>query len=283
MNNTTIILDIETIPASDPDIRDYIAKTVKHPGTIKLPASIEKWNENERPAAIDDAVSKTGLDGAFGQVCCIGYDLLNDGNPNAIYGLDESQLLCDFNEALDSIPHNLWSAIVIVGHNVSAFDLRFLFQRYIVNGIKPHPIINVAASAKTWDNQVYDTMTKFAGYGNRISLDKLCMALGVPTPKGDMDGSMVGQYVADGRIDEVADYCKKDVAATRAVYRRMTFSTPIDQPETTEMQPEENTPESAPALEPLAQAATETVAFTPPTQADFDDGVVESAAQEQYD
>ena len=48
------------------------------------------------------------------------------------------------------------------------------------------------------------------------------------------------------------------------------------QPETTEMQPEENTPEPDPALEPLAQAATETVAFTPPTQADFDSGVVDA-------
>ncbi len=222
--NTTIILDIETIPASDPAIRDYIAKTVKHPGTIKLPSSIEKWNENERPAAIEEAVSKTGLDGAFGQVCCIGYDLLNDGNPETIYGLDEATVLDCFNDALNSIPPSMWSAVVIVGHNVSAFDLRFLLQRYIVNGIKPHPIINSAANAKAWDDKVYDTMTKFAGFGNRISLEKLCTALGVPTPKDCMDGSMVGKYVADGRIEEVAAYCKKDVAATRAVYRLMTFA-----------------------------------------------------------
>lgn len=38
-----------------------------------------------------------------------------------------------------------------------------------------------------------------------------------------MDGSMVGKYVADGRIKEVEAYCKKDVIATREAYKRMTF------------------------------------------------------------
>ncbi len=222
--NTTIFLDIETIPASHPDIRAFIAKTVKHPGTITKPESIIAWNADKKKDAIDEAVSKTGLDGAFGQVCVIGYDLWNDGHPEALSGMDESELLADFNEELNRIPANMWSAVVIVGHNVASFDLRFLLQRYMVNDVQPHPIINAAAQAKAWDDRVYDTMTKFAGFGNRISLDKLCMALGVPSPKGDMDGSMVGQYVADGRIAEVVAYCLRDVEATRAVYRRMTFA-----------------------------------------------------------
>ncbi len=222
--NNILTLDIETIPASSQGIADFIASTIKPPGTIKLPASIAKWNLDSKQEAIDEAVSKTGLDGAFGAVCCIGYDLHNDGNPNTVYGLDEAELLCDLNNVLNSIPPAMWSAMVIVGHNVAAFDLRFLLQRYMVNGIRPHAIINRAAQAKSWDDCVYDTMTKFAGHGNRISLDKLCMALGVTSPKGDMDGSMVGQAVADGKIFEVSEYCKRDVVATRAVYRRMTFA-----------------------------------------------------------
>jgi predicted PolB exonuclease-like 3'-5' exonuclease len=97
-------------------------------------------------------------------------------------------------------------------------------QRYIVNGIKPHALIRRAAEAKPWESEkVFDTMIQFAGVGNRISLDKLCLALSVPSPKGDMDGSMVSKAVADGRINEVAQYCKKDVEATREVFKRMTF------------------------------------------------------------
>jgi hypothetical protein len=224
MINTTITLDLETIGTQRQDVRDYIASTIKPPGTIKLPASIEKWNKESKEEAVEEAIAKTGLDGAFGQIVCIGYDLTGSDDPSVIYGLDERVLLTQFSDALNTIPQSMFSAMTICGHNVVGFDIRFLWQRYIVNGIKPHPIINVAVNAKAWDSKVYDTMTQFAGYGKTISLDKLCLALGVPSPKGDMDGSMVSQYVADGRIEEVAAYCCKDVAATRAVYQRMTFA-----------------------------------------------------------
>lgn len=222
--NTTLYLDLETIPTQRQDLRDYIAATIKPPATIKLPASIAKWHAESKAEAVEDAVSKTGLDGAFGQVCCIGYDLRDDGNPDVIYGLDEADVLNRFNVALGEIVPAMHSACTIVGHNVLSFDLRFLVQRCIVNGIKPHPIIAVAANAKAWDNKVYDTMLNWnPDRDKRISLDKLCTALGVPSPKGEIDGSMVGQYVADGRIAEVADYCRNDIMATRLVYKRMTF------------------------------------------------------------
>lgn len=218
-----IILDIETIATQRDDVIDYIAASVKPPSTYKKPESIAEWHKEQGPAAIAEAVAKTGLDGAFGQVCVIGYDLHDTGEPDAVYGLDERDVLTQFNAALDSIPRAMHNATTVVGHNVSGFDLRFLWQRYVVNGIRPHAIINAAAQAKSWDVKIYDTMTQFAGYGNRISLDKLCLSLSIQSPKGGMDGSMVNQAVKDGRLLEVVEYCKRDVKATREVYRRMTF------------------------------------------------------------
>lgn len=220
-----ITLDIETIGAQRQDLRDYIAKSVTHPGNISKAETIAKWNEESRPAAIEEAIAKTSFDGAFGQVVCIGYHIEGEFTPATIWGIDEEAVVLNaFNNVLDSIPRNDWFMTCIVGHNVASFDLRFLMQRYIVNGIKPHFILSRCAAAKPWESdKVYDTMVQFAGVGNRISLDKLCMALGVPTSKGDMDGSMVGQAVAEGRIAEVAAYCEKDVMATKAVFERMTF------------------------------------------------------------
>lgn len=219
-----LYLDIETIPSNSEAIRAYIAATVKPPATYKKPESIAEWYKEQAPAAIDEAMSKTGLDGAFGHVCVIGYQF-EDNVPQVVYGLDEAEVLTRFNTMLDNdIPRAMHSAVKVVGHNVLSFDLRFLVQRHMVNGIPPHPVINVAVNSKAWDNKAYDTMTQFAGYGNRISLDKLCLALGIESPKGEIDGSMVAKYVADGRIDEVAAYCMRDVAATKAVYQRMTFS-----------------------------------------------------------
>lgn len=221
---TTIILDIETIGAQRQDIRDYIAKSVKPPKTMSKAETIAKWEAESKSGAIEEAVAKTSFDGAFGQVVCIGHQIDDAACPSTIYGLDEPVLLDKFNSALEQVPHNEWFTTCIVGHNVASFDLRFLMQRYIVNGIKPHVILQRAAQAKPWESEkVFDTMVQFAGIKDSISLDKLCFALGVPTPKDGMDGSMVGQAVADGRIEEVSRYCLRDVAATKLVYERMTF------------------------------------------------------------
>jgi len=223
--NTIIFLDIETIPTQRQDVRDYIASTVTHPGNIKKAESIAAWNENEKPAAVEEAVGKTSFDGAFGQVVCIGFDLSDNGEPATVFGLDEAALLRNFNNALAEIldPSDMFTT-TIVGHNVSAFDLRFLVQRYMVNGIRPHPVIARAAQAKPWESdKVYDTMIQFAGVGNRISLDKLCMALGLPGKDG-VTGADVWPMVQAGKLQEVADYCASDVRKTRAVFRRMTFA-----------------------------------------------------------
>lgn len=222
--NNHLFIDIETIPAQRKDICDYVAASVKPPATMKLEATINKWNEESRPEAIQEAIYKTGLDGAFGQVCCIGVE--GFGNTAVFFGLDEKANLKNFNQWLsDTVHHSDEMQTTIVGHNVAAFDLRFLLQRYIVNGIRPHMIIHRAAQAKPWEQEkVYDTMIQFAGVGSRISLEKLCLALSIDSPKSEIDGSKVWEYVQAGKIDEVAEYCMRDVAATRAVFERMTFA-----------------------------------------------------------
>jgi len=218
-----ITLDIETIPTQRDDIKEYVSSKVTHPGNISKAETIAKWNEESRPAAVQEAIDKTGLDGAFGQVVCIGV-AFGDAEPMVFCGPDESAILQDFNLALASqvTPNHILQAC-IVGHNVSAFDLRFLLQRSIVNKTKPHPIIARSAQAKPWESdKVYDTMTQFAGHGNRISLDKLCLALGLPG-KGDVSGKDVWPMIQAGKYKEVAEYCMDDVRKTRTVYKRMTF------------------------------------------------------------
>ena len=238
-----ITLDIETIPTQRTDVRGYFAKTVgkdtaeklaniKAPANYKDVEKIEDYIEAAKSAlltgeesAINEAVNKTSFDGAFGQVVCIGYQLDEYSEPETIHGLDEPDVLGRFNDMLNEKikPSDVLSAS-IVGHNVTNFDLRFLMQRYIVNGIRPHALIVRAAQAKPWESEkVFDTMTQFAGVGNRISLDKLCMALGIEG-KGDITGADVWPMVQADKQDEVAMYCKHDVQITRNVFKRMTFA-----------------------------------------------------------
>lgn len=219
-----LYLDIETIPTQRQDVREYIAAGVTHPGNISKAETIAKWNEENRPAAIEEAVQKTGLDGAFGQICVIGWAFGDDPVKTLHDATDEAEILQAFCDALSYIPAKEIFQTSVIGHNVSSFDLRFLMQRFIVNGIMPPSVIERSAQAKPWEtDKVFDTMVQWSGVGNRVSLDKLCLALSIESPKGDLDGSKVGQYVKDGRIAEVVDYCKDDVEAVRKVYQRMTF------------------------------------------------------------
>lgn len=220
-----LYLDIETLPTDRFDVREYIAKSVTHPGNISKPETIAKWNEEQRPAAIEEAVSKTGLDGAFGRVCVIGW-AYNDGEVQTFSNVkNEAALLGIFADEMKSIESDLFD-VCVIGQNVSAFDLRFLVQRFIVNGIRAPKVIARAAQAKPWETEkVFDTMVQWAGVGGRVSLDKLCLALSIPSPKtDDLDGSKVAEYVAAGRIQEVSEYCARDVEAVRAIHRRMTFA-----------------------------------------------------------
>lgn len=219
-----LYLDIETVPTDRADVREYIAATVKPPATMSKAETIAKWMTESKPEAVEEAIAKTGLDGSFGRVCVIGWAWGDDAAHSEYSENDERELLKHFAKCMNLRPPTTHYETTVIGHNVSAFDLRFLTQRFIVNGIKPPLVIQRAAQAKPWEaEKVFDTMVQWAGVGNRISLDKLCLALGIPSPKGEMDGSMVAEYVADGRIGDVAAYCIRDVEAARAVYRRMTF------------------------------------------------------------
>lgn len=247
-----LYLDIETIPAQRPDVLEEITSNrfdklqadiaaVKPPGNYKKEDTIVAWWNDEAPKIIDSMKAthtgeceaeyrKTGLDGAFGQVCVIGF-ALDDKAPQTVWSADwaqagtEREVLEDFYCTLtDLIPLSAERAMCVVGHNVANFDLRFLVQRSIVNGVQPHRVIASAAQAKPWESErCFDTMVQWAGVGRSVSLDKLCRALLIPTPKGDITGATVWDAVQAGRIAEVAEYCKRDVIATREVHRRLTF------------------------------------------------------------
>lgn len=237
---TPIYLDIETIPGQHPSVRaalqleaDADKATIKAPANYKDADKIADYilqKQQEIDAGVEDRYRKTSFDGALGQIVAISV-AAGDEAPLAIYADDwansEASLLRQLNAFVACVyaddPHVL---PVFVGHNVVAFDLRFLFQRFVLNGIQPHPAIPF--HARPWDDKVFDTMTAWAGVGNRVSLDKLCRVFCIPT-KGteigdEIDGSKVWEFVQAGRIADVATYCSGDVERVRKIHRRMTFT-----------------------------------------------------------
>jgi hypothetical protein len=108
--------------------------------------------------------------------------------------------------------------VTIVGHNVIAFDIRFIWQRAIVLGVRVPSWF--PRDPAPWSGVVFDTMTAFAGARGTIGMDRLSRALGFPG-KGDVDGSMVAGMWAAGKYEEIAAYCRSDIERTREIHRRM--------------------------------------------------------------
>ncbi len=55
----------------------------------------------------------------------------------------------------------------------------------------------------------------------RFSLDYWCRRFDVESPKGKIDGSQVARAYREGRIEDIGEYCLRDVRATAALFRRM--------------------------------------------------------------
>lgn len=240
MNRIPFFIDIETIPGQHESVIAALKAdaaiqkaAIKAPGNYKDQEKINAYIEEkiaEIDAGIDAQHRKTSFDGAYGQIVSASIAIGDDAPINLYednWKSAEPKILTDlFAIIKDHYDPTTGMSPVFVGHNIVGFDLRFIYHRSILLGIKPPSVIPF--HAKPWGDEVFDTMTQWAGVGKMVSLDKLCRILGVAT-KGseigdEIDGSKVYDFVLSGRIADVATYCGGDVDRCREVYRRMTFT-----------------------------------------------------------
>ena len=221
-----IYIDIEAIPTQRQDFIADIAATIEHPKTMSKPETIAAWHENKKPAAIAEAVGKTVFDGGMGEIVTFGF-AFDEGEPSAIYrddNMSEAQLLDGINEmfAAKLFKNKSYIRPTWIGHNICGYDLRFLWKRFVVNGIRPEA--KIPYNSKPWGDCVFDTMYEWAGpSGNdKKSLDFVCRALGL-SGKDGFDGSMVYDAWKNKEFERISEYCKDDVSKVREIHKRLTF------------------------------------------------------------
>ena len=186
--------------------------------TVPTDKSLEENGLLEAQMQLDEAelIKKLSLSAATAKIICLCYaiDPPGDSTVNVLEG-EESEIIKTFWKLAAEC--NLF-----VGHNILDFDLRFLYQRSIIHGIKPSREIPFT---RFRNNPIYDTMHEWSKWGREhVSLDSLSKALGIPSPKENLDGSKVYPYYRAGRLPEIIEYCKRDVDSVRSVYRRLTFA-----------------------------------------------------------
>lgn len=222
---TDIFLDIETVPSQRPEVKEWIAETISHPKQMKKAETIERWEQEDKPDAIEKTWRDTSFDGGFGEIISIGYAFNDMPEKCLIRKLEESEknLSETFFKIIDEQTHFKHN-YRFIGHDILRFDLRFIFQRCLVLGIKPTLILPYLDAKDP--NKVFDTGRFWCGYFNKndyVKLDKLCRIFGIKSSKeGGMDGSKVWDLVRDGEYEKVAEYNKKDIRATRELFYKMT-------------------------------------------------------------
>lgn len=116
---------------------------------------------------------------------------------------------------------------VLVGHRIKSFDIPYLITRMLANDLKI-PAVLQQNGRKPWEKNVIDTYDAWKGgeyqTTQAASLVAICMVLGIPTPKDDIDGSQVADVFFGPdpfRVDRICKYCENDTQATAQIFNQM--------------------------------------------------------------
>ena len=198
-----MFFDVETVSnqASFNSLSESMQKLWQHKHQFLRNTEEDKFEESYQ--------NNAAIYAEFGKVVCISCCFLDNGKLRikSFYGDDEKLLLFDFGEMMKA------GTFTLCGHNIKEFDIPYICRRMLVNNLEIPDAINIAGK-KPWEVDFVDTLTlwKFGDYKAYTSLNLLATIFNIPTPKDDIDGSMVGQvYWQEKDLDRIVTYCQKDV------------------------------------------------------------------------
>lgn len=219
--NHILFLDIETVP----QFSSYQQMPDEWRGLWDLKsASLSRYHEGQTNESL---YPRAGIYAEFGKIICISCGVMQGKSGDrklllkSFAGDDEKDLLSRFIDML-----NKWTPgdpKQLCAHNGKEFDFPYLCRRMVINELSIPAILNVSGK-KPWEVNHLDTMElwKFGDFKNYTSLNLLAHALGIPTPKDDIDGSMVWQvYWEEKNLQRIVNYCQKDVITVAQILLRL--------------------------------------------------------------
>jgi len=213
-----LFLDIETVPEfrnhSEMDDEKKILWEEKSKYQRKDEFTPEEFYE------------RAGIWSEFGKIICISVGFFNFRNGVRNFRLtsfkgEEEKLLKEFTALLEEYffqPNQLLCA-----HNGKEFDFPYIARRMLIHNMRLPSKLNLFGK-KPWEVPHLDTLElwKFGDFKHYTSLKLLTHVLGIPSPKEDIDGSMVREvYYEKGELDKIVEYCERDVLAIAQVILRL--------------------------------------------------------------
>ena len=211
-----LFIDIETVPQSG----DWNSLTETDQNLWDKKTKIQR---KEDFTAEEFYKERGGIMAEFGKIICISVGILEKNEKlmiKSFSGDDEKKLLEEFGEIFN---RPKLRDVILCAHNGKEFDFPWIARRFLINGMQPPQPFQLFGK-KPWEILHLDTLElwKFGDYKSFVSLELLANVFGIPTPKDDIDGSMVASiYYIEKDLPRIVKYCEKDVLTLANVFRRM--------------------------------------------------------------
>ncbi|MEL6916534.1 MAG: 3'-5' exonuclease [Bacteroidota bacterium] len=213
-----LFLDIETVPERESFNELDESKQ-------ELWEQKSKYQRKEEFTA-EEFYDRAGIWAEFGKILCISVGYFKYKGDIRVFSVttfhgEEAIILKEFKTLLDD--HFQYPKHVLCAHNGKEFDFPYIARRMIIHKISLPYKLDLFGK-KPWEVPHLDTMElwKFGDYKHYTSLKLMAHVLGIPSPKEDIDGSMVRDvYYRDNDLDRIIAYCELDVITTAQVFLRL--------------------------------------------------------------
>ncbi|NNK09931.1 MAG: 3'-5' exonuclease [Flavobacteriaceae bacterium] len=213
-----LFLDIETVPEV-PEF-DQLDESKQNLWDHK-----SQYKRGEEITA-EEYYENAGIWAEFGKIICISVGYFHFKGSQRKFRVttfhgDEKTLLKEFRSLLES--HFKPRKYLLCAHNGKEFDFPYIARRMIIHNIALPDKLNHFGK-KPWEVPHLDTMElwKFGDYKHYTSLKLMAHVLGIPSPKEDIDGSMVREvFYKDKDLDRIILYCERDVITVAQVFLRL--------------------------------------------------------------
>jgi len=219
-----LFIDIETVPL----VPDFNMLNENMQALWQKKTMTMRHDSDQEPDPAKVFGDKGGIFSEFSRIVCIGIGsiILHEKEwklrLKSICHDDEKVLLNNFSDILGRFATR-YPDMRFCGHNIKEFDLPFICRRMIINRIELPSVLQLS-NKKPWENPNIDTLDlwKFGDFKHFTSLALLAEVLGIPSPKNDIDGSMVSEvFWKEKDSARIARYCLQDVLTTAKVFLRL--------------------------------------------------------------
>lgn len=176
-------------------------------------------------------VKYSPLQPEFGKVLCISFGILDDKLEKTVVTLSNKEFLNDevqtekkaleeFRIFCDTYPN-----LKLAGFNIKGFDIPFLIKRYLILNLQLPKVLQLR-NKKPWEVNVLDIMEDWKGMGwDLVALETLALTLGLKSPKTIFQNDEMNLLLLQGSIsiDNVIDYCERDVNTTIDIALRLSI------------------------------------------------------------